>query len=948
VAKNSEEQSAKPKRSIGKSVFKVVLVVALAAGACYAGTTLFRLRNTNTFTGLVMLQDGGIAIYKYEPPHDEASETKVSDGDSDQLEVSPTMKDWTLVEIGPKAKILDKAGSACSLAHIFAEGTQKKVLEISVGPDGLVSKIREVSDSFSVQGEVEKKETDEVTIDGNTYTIRSGEYFPAGEGDLVRIYGSANEIMFSELLQKAGLLRVSSNVEGARVFVDGSYKGKTPLEFKTASGTKEVTVKADDHKTTKVMVQVEPQVKSEVFVEMPRIAGVLEVTTDPPNSQIYLNADLSGVSPLKLELSPGNYEIVAKHDGYYSKRATVRLIADASESVHFELVKEKERLSPGLGPTPGNTSPGTGTESAQTSTVKIKVLGFTPSSRTLDGVDESGNLRSIEIPSDVSLESGSSTRSSWDTLLPAEEVSLTVSSSGAVLQGVKVYSHTFTQKGTLASKDSQAIVLAEKWAKYEMRPDVLVERRGQKGFSATIDVGDVVTVYGASAEDIRYVQIESSLGEKSVFECHLVNSKDGPIVFGENSIMSFKLQETVNVLDSANRRSDKISQVPSGSRIRFYVSNLGEVVWAEYVWKAEVSLEGQVAVFSGPVLSVSPAWQDLTISHNTVVFSDREKRPFYDIKIGDKVLAAGPSSSDIGFVWIQGRISSESVVEGFIGASSGSKGRVFYKVESRKETIPMIIPADLNFVYPEGRTALSLKDLKWGDKARLWLDSSDKPVWCEIIERNGINSKGHYLGKSGDLLYFSGFLGLKPDKDLTVIGLSGLDEIGEGSLVYVGGHGQTLNYIEVDEIVEPKWWVDGAILSVDKNTMLALTTRYSVVTYTLSGDVPYVDWDSKSDGSVSELGSGDEVKIGIDKEGYAVFVERVASPRFRVGGTVMAVSDRTVTISGDYGTLRVTVDKNAMVFKGGEIGGYSLLAKGDKVTVSGWTANNIDLVVCGQ
>jgi hypothetical protein len=121
-----------------------------------------------------------------------------------------------------------------------------------------------------------------------------------------------------------------------------------------------------------------------------------------------------------------------------------------------------------------------------------------------------------------------------------------------------------------------------------------------------------------------------------------------------------------------------------------------------------------------------------------------------------------------------------------------------------------------------------------------------------------------------------------------------------------------------------------------------------VVTYTLSGDVPYVDWDSKSDGSVSELGSGDEVKIGIDKEGYAVFVERVASPRFRVGGTVMAVSDRTVTISGDYGTLRVTVDKNAMVFKGGEIGGYSLLAKGDKVTVSGWTANNIDLVVCGQ
>jgi hypothetical protein len=251
-------------------------------------------------------------------------------------------------------------------------------------------------------------------------------------------------------------------------------------------------------------------------------------------------------------------------------------------------------------------------------------------------------------------------------------------------------------------------------------------------------------------------------------------------------------------------------------------------------------------------------------------------------------------------------------------------------------------------VYPEGRAVLSLKDLKWGDKVKLWLDSSNKPVWCEILERNELDLKGYYLGKSGDFYYFSGFKGLKPDKDLTVIGLSGLDEIGEGSLVYVGGYGQTLKYVEVDQLVEPKWWLDGVILSCDKNTLVVLTARYSVVTYTLTGDISYVDWGSKVDGSISELGSGDEVKVAVDEDGDAVFVERVASPRFRVDGTITDVSDRTVTISGDYGTLRVIVDKNAMVYKGGDIRSYTALAKGDKVVVSGWTANNIDLVVCDQ
>ena len=63
-------------------------------------------------------------------------------------------------------------------------------------------------------------------------------------------------IMFAELIEKAGFLQVSSNVEGARIFVDGSFKGKAPLTVAAAPGLREVSAKADEHKMTKMTVPV--------------------------------------------------------------------------------------------------------------------------------------------------------------------------------------------------------------------------------------------------------------------------------------------------------------------------------------------------------------------------------------------------------------------------------------------------------------------------------------------------------------------------------------------------------------------------------------------------------------------------------------------------------------------------------------------------------------------
>ena len=68
--------------------------------------------------------------------------------------------------------------------------------------------------------------------------------------------------------------------------------------------------------------------------------------------------------------------------------------------------------------------------------------------------------------------------------------------------------------------------------------------------------------------------------------------------------------------------------------------------------------------------------------------------------------------------------------------------------------------------------------------------------------------------------------------------------------------------------------------------------------------------------------------------------------RFKAGGIVTAVSGRTITISGDYGTLRAVTERDAIVYKDGEITSYQSIRNGDKVQLAGPSADLVNLVVC--
>ena len=151
----------------------------------------------------------------------------------------------------------------------------------------------------------------------------------------------------------------------------------------------------------------------------------------------------------------------------------------------------------------------------------------------------------------------------------------------------------------------------------------------------------------------------------------------------------------------------------------------------------------------------------------------------------------------------------------------------------------------MTFAYPKERRSLSSKEVNRGDRVRLWLGADGKPVWGEVIERNQVNLTGHYLGEAGPSIS-QGFPVLRLPRTLLLSGFRP-DELQKAPWSTLRPE-RSVNYIEVDSLVEPVRWVDGTVILIDRNVIKVKTSRYYVTEYQISKDTWYVDWDARIDG----------------------------------------------------------------------------------------------------
>ena len=154
-------------------------------------------------------------------------------------------------------------------------------------------------------------------------TAELGKYYHPARQDVTLTTAGAEVAL--TLTPAFGGLKVTSEPSGANLWLDGQRMGVTPYEDeRKASGTYELRVVNEYHHSYVGEVTVDDGKITTEHLALKKNCGTLEVTSDPPGAELWLDGESIGVTPYEDTRKPsGNYDLRVVHQHHLSHRGTV-------------------------------------------------------------------------------------------------------------------------------------------------------------------------------------------------------------------------------------------------------------------------------------------------------------------------------------------------------------------------------------------------------------------------------------------------------------------------------------------------------------------------------------------------------------------------------------------------------------------------------------------------
>lgn len=920
----------------------LVLIVAGGASFCLSTKYLESKKAKRIAVVAVEMDESSLTAYR---PSQELPET-CGHGAGSPLVSIP---------FGKRHVIRDEDGKKISSNAILVSPDDPRVLSLTVLPNGTAIRVQKEADSFVVEGEVQTAGEGVLRVGRQDYVVEgalvlyggvSAVPAAAGQvpgdlvqvGDEVRVFGYKGQGLIVDVIRHAGILQVGSNVDGARVYVDGSYRGKTPCEVRVSPGEKNVTVRATGYRDDAVKVMVEQKTMVPVRAELTEVTATLFVITVPPGADVRIGEERRGATPFSSELVPGTYRVSATLEGYYPKEQEVTLIPGAEDTLSFSMTPRRDSSREGDGP---------GLQKG----VKALVLNTRPSDWLLEVKYAAGPTGSVKVEG-AQIDGWPFTMQTLRTIRPGQELFLDFQKDGSLREACRYGNSGFAVSGEVMDCDGDHLWVGESWVRCSVGAETVFRLGTQFIPGDSIDKGDSITAYGASAGEIRFVEVHSTISERRPHEGFLVTISGNLHVVDDRGILVRQLSGDVPIADIQAKAVVQAEDSPVGSRIRYCTDAKDRVVWAEYVYRADFSVEGRIARVSGASLLVSPGWNWCTINMETPVFQGGRRTQFFNIKPGDSVTVAGPSAQEIRFVWVTDRLDHERTVTAVVTSAWTLQGLLLYEVgQAGTDTeVPLILPSETAVNDPRGRRTLTAGSLQPGDRILLWMSEGDTAIWTELAETVEEVLFGRYAGERDGLVYFAGPEGLAGrtiDGDTVIQGLFPDDSLEVGARVVASSKDQRVRYLEVQDNQASYGSITGAVIEAEEGR-LCLWTGSGIQGLTCAKEAWFVDWRKGICGSVGLLMLGDRVTVALDQEGTVLWCERTAGLPFQVEGTVLRVQGRAVTMEGPGFNGTVLVSQGAVICKArSPVGVYSLVP-GDKVRMSGRNQTAIDFVSGGD
>ncbi len=114
-----------------------------------------------------------------------------------------------------------------------------------------------------------------------------------------------------------GWLTLTSEPAGARVSVDGNYRGVTPLELEMAPGSAhEISASLGGYRSAHRNVDIASGKTTEVHLDLEPELGEVEITVLPPDAELWVDGEARGTAGQTLELTSVPHEIEIRREGF--------------------------------------------------------------------------------------------------------------------------------------------------------------------------------------------------------------------------------------------------------------------------------------------------------------------------------------------------------------------------------------------------------------------------------------------------------------------------------------------------------------------------------------------------------------------------------------------------------------------------------------------------------
>ena len=124
----------------------------------------------------------------------------------------------------------------------------------------------------------------------------------------------------------------------AEIWIDNSLVGVGSWKGKVEYGSHSVECKKESHRTTRMVLNVDPQTLGPIVLESPEpIYGEIEINSTPIGAQIYVDDKLVGRTPCSIQTLIGERCVDVRQTGYNSESIRVEVKEGKKEKIDIQL-----------------------------------------------------------------------------------------------------------------------------------------------------------------------------------------------------------------------------------------------------------------------------------------------------------------------------------------------------------------------------------------------------------------------------------------------------------------------------------------------------------------------------------------------------------------------------------------------------------------------------------